>query len=151
MWRARRPSTRKSSCICCAYWNVDGESAQRPFLLVRASLERIARKAAVASSSLTQESDLFGMFAPYDSVLGCLCLASKKPPGAYLTQSKMAMVDLQLRGWQSLSSLLVHRIGRVVYLCQVLLITHGWPPCKLAPHPSTLDPKHSQPLPQPLL
>jgi hypothetical protein len=43
----------------------------------------------------------------------------------------MVIVDLQLRGWQSFSSLLVHRIVRVVHLCLVLLITHGWPPCKL--------------------
>ncbi len=45
------------------------------------------------------------------------------------------LVDLQLRGWQSLGSLLVHRIVRVIlviYLCLVLLITHGWSPCKLS-------------------
>jgi hypothetical protein len=42
------------------------------------------------------------------------------------------LVDLQLRGWQSLGSLLVHRIVRIVYICLVLLITHGWPPCKLS-------------------
>ena len=72
------------------------------------------------------------MFALYDSVLGCLCLASRKLLGAYLTQSETVLVDLQLRGWQSLGSLLVHRIVRVVYLCLVLLIAHGWPPCKLS-------------------
>jgi len=71
------------------------------------------------------------MFGPYDSVLGFLCLASSKLLSAYPTQSKMVIVDLQLLGWQGLSGLLVHRIVRVVYLYLVLLITHGWPPCKL--------------------
>jgi hypothetical protein len=67
------------------------------------------------------------MFALYNSVLYCLCLASSKLLGVYPIQSKMVIVDLQLCGWQSLSSLLVHRIVRIVYLCLVLLITHGWP------------------------
>ena len=43
------------------------------------------------------------------------------------------LVDLQLRGWQSLGSLLVYRIVRVVYLCLVLLITHGWPHLQALP------------------
>jgi hypothetical protein len=72
------------------------------------------------------------VFAPYDSVLGCLCLASRKVLGTYPTQSKMVIFDPQSRGWQSLSGLLTQRIVRAVYLCQVLLITHGWPPCKLS-------------------
>ena len=72
------------------------------------------------------------MFAPCVSVLGCLCLASSKLLGAYPTQSKRLIVDLQLLGWQSLSSFLVHRIVRVVCLCLVLMITHGWLPCKLS-------------------
>jgi len=67
------------------------------------------------------------MFALYDSVLSCLCLTSKKLLSAYPMQSEMVLVDLQLHGWQSLGSLLVHRIVRVVYLCLVLLITHNWP------------------------
>ena len=33
----------------------------------------------------------------------------------------MVIVNLQLLGWQSLSSLLVHRIVRIVYLYLVLL------------------------------
>mgnify|MGYP003637517001 CR=1 FL=1 len=57
------------------------------------------------------------MFAPYESVLGCLCLASRRPLGAYPTQSETVLVDLQLRGWQSLGSLLVLGIVRIVYLC----------------------------------
>jgi len=57
------------------------------------------------------------MFAPYESVLGCLCLASRRLLGAYPTQSETVLVDLQLRGWQSLGSLLVLGIVRIVYLC----------------------------------
>jgi hypothetical protein len=53
------------------------------------------------------------MFAPYKLVLGCHCLASRRLLSAYPTQSEMLIVDLQLRGWQSLGSLLVHRIVRV--------------------------------------
>jgi hypothetical protein len=45
------------------------------------------------------------VFAPYDSVLGCLCLASRKVLGTYPTQSKMVIFDPQSRGWQSLSGL----------------------------------------------
>jgi hypothetical protein len=33
-----------------------------------------------------------------------------------------------LRGWQSFGGFLVHRVVRVVYLDQVLLITQSWPP-----------------------
>ncbi len=70
------------------------------------------------------------MFAN-DSVLGYVCLASIKLQGAYPTQAETVLVDFHLRSWQSFGSLLVYRIVRVVYLYLVLLITHGWPPCKL--------------------
>jgi len=54
------------------------------------------------------------MFALYDLVLGCLCLASSELLGAYLTQLKTVLVNLELRGWQSLGGFFVHRIVRVV-------------------------------------
>jgi hypothetical protein len=38
------------------------------------------------------------MFISYDSVLGCLYLASRKLPGADPTKWKTVVVDLQLRG-----------------------------------------------------
>jgi hypothetical protein len=57
----------------------------------------------------------------------------------YPTQPETVLVDLQLRGWQSLGSLLVHRIVHFVYLCLLLLITQGWPPCKLSLLPFHFD------------
>jgi|SRR5450432_2579784 hypothetical protein len=64
------------------------------------------------------------MFPQYDSVLGCLCLASSKRLGAYPTQSKTVLVgDLGLRGWQSLGGFPIFRVVRVDDLDQVLLIT----------------------------
>jgi hypothetical protein len=88
------------------------------------------------------------MFALYDSVLDSLCLVSRKLLGAYPTQSKMVIFDLQLGGWQSFGSFLAHRVVRVVCLCQVLLIIRSRPPeltllsCKLLlllyPYPSLL-------------
>jgi hypothetical protein len=69
------------------------------------------------------------MFPLYDSVLGCLCLASRKLPDSYPTQSKIVLVDLGdlgLHGWQSLSGFLDFH--------QVLLITHNWLPELLRHH-----------------
>jgi hypothetical protein len=78
------------------------------------------------------------MLTPNDSVLGFLSLGFSKLSRAYPTQSKMAMVDLQFCGWQSL---LGHRVGRVPYVCLVLLMAFGWPPRKL-PRLPYLDPSH---------
>jgi hypothetical protein len=75
------------------------------------------------------------MFAPYYSVLGCFCLASRELPGSYTAQSKTVLVDLidlGLRGWQSLGGFPVSGFVRDVDVDQVLLITltltHRWLP-----------------------
>jgi hypothetical protein len=68
------------------------------------------------------------MFAPL--VLGYFCLVSRMLLGVYPTQSETVLVDLQLFGWQSLGSLLIHRVVYIIYFYLVLLITHGWTPCK---------------------
>jgi hypothetical protein len=71
------------------------------------------------------------MFPLYDSVLGCFCLASRKRPDSYPTQSKTVLVDLGdlgLRGWQSLGGFLVFRVVCIGDLHEVLLITHCWLP-----------------------
>ena len=39
------------------------------------------------------------ILAPYDSILGCPYLVSSNQLGAYPTESKMVIVDLQWHGW----------------------------------------------------
>ena len=67
------------------------------------------------------------MFALYDSILGFLYVASSELPGADPTKSKIVLVDLQLRGWQSLRGFLVYNIVGVNHY-KVLLITYKGSP-----------------------